>query len=130
MTRTRATGWVGWIVFGAFMLVVSGTFQIIWALTALFRDEVFVVGRNGNVINIDYTAWGWIHLIIGVLAFATGLALFTGAYWARSVAVVLCFISAVSQLLVIFSYPVWAVIVIALDILVVYAIIAHGEEMR
>jgi hypothetical protein len=129
-SRTKATGWVGWIVFGAFMLVISGTFTIIWGLTAIFRDKVFVVGPSGNVIDVDYTVWGWIHLIIGVLAFATGLALFTGAFWARSVAVILAFLNAVAQLLVIFSYPVWAVIVIALDIMVIYAITAHGEEMR
>src|SRR6478735_2238225 len=100
MTRTRTSGWVGWIVFGAFMLVVAGTFDIIWGLTAIFRDEVFVVGRNGNVINVDYTAWGWVHLILGILTFVTGLALFTGRYWARVAGVVLAFLSAVAQLLV------------------------------
>ncbi|HEU5266286.1 MAG TPA: hypothetical protein VFU35_06280 [Jatrophihabitans sp.] len=127
--RTRATGWVGWIVFGAFMLVVAGAFTIIWGLTAIFRHQVFVVGPAGNVININYTAWGWIHLIIGIIALVTGLALFNGAVWARSAAVILAFMNAVTQLLVIFSYPVWAVIIIAIDIMVIYAILAHGEEM-
>lgn len=129
MTRSRTSGWVGWIVFGAFMLIMAGTFDIIWGLTAIFRDQVFVVGRNGNVVNFDYTAWGWLHLILGIVAFVTGLALFTGRYWARVAGVLLAFISAVAQLLVIFSYPVWAVIVIALDMLVIYAIVAHGEDM-
>lgn len=128
-SRTRVTGWVGWIVFGAIMLVIAGTFTIIWGLTAIFRDQVFVVGRSGNVINIDYTAWGWLHLIIGVIALVTGVALFNGAHWAQATAVVLAFLNAVAQLLVIFSYPVWAVIVIALDIMVIYAITAHGPEM-
>jgi hypothetical protein len=120
---------VGWIAFGAIMLVIAGTFDIIWGLTALFRDQIFVVGRNGNVISADYTAWGWVHLILGIIVFVTGLALFTGRYWARVLGVLLAFLSSVAQLLVIFSYPVWAVMVIALDMLVIYAIVAHGEEM-
>ena len=129
MTRSRTSGMVGWIAFGAIMLVIAGTFDIIWGLTALFRDQIFVVGRNGNVISADYTAWGWVHLILGIIVFVTGLALFTGRYWARVLGVLLAFLSSVAQLLVIFSYPVWAVMVIALDMLVIYAIVAHGEEM-
>jgi hypothetical protein len=129
MTRSRTSGMVGWIAFGAIMLVIAGTFDIIWGLTALLRDQIFVVGRNGNVISADYTVWGWVHLILGIIVFVTGLALFTGRYWARVLGVLLAFLSSVAQLLVIFSYPVWAVMVIALDMLVIYAIVAHGEEM-
>jgi hypothetical protein len=127
---SRATAWVGWIVFAALMMIMSGIFSIIWGIVALARKEVFVAGRRGNVINLDFTAWGWIHLILGVLVLLAGFALFRGALWAGIVAIVIAVFSAVGNLLVIGSYPIWSTIVIALDVLVIYAITVHGGEMR
>jgi hypothetical protein len=127
---SRATGWVGWIFFAAIIMVVSGFFDIIWGIVGIARDEVFVGGPRGNVINLDYTAWGWINLVLGIVMVVAGLGLFTGAIWASVIAVLLAVLSAVGNLLVIGAYPVWSVIVIALDVLVIYAISVHGSELR
>jgi hypothetical protein len=91
---------------------------------------VFISGPRGNVINLDYTAWGWIHLIVGIVVVLAGLGLFTGSVWASVVAVVVAVLSAVANLFVIGAYPVWSVIVIALDVLVIYAVTVHSGELR
>ena len=62
---TEMTGWVGWIAFAGAMMVLLGIFHIVDGLVALFRDEVFLVGRSGLTVEVDYTAWGWVHLIGG-----------------------------------------------------------------
>ena len=130
MAPSRATRWVGWILFAAIMMVVSGVFDIIWGIVGIARDEVFVGGPKGNVINLDYTTWGWLNLILGFVVLVAGLGLLTGAIWASVVAIVLAVSSAIANLLVIGAYPVWSVIVITLDILVIYAISVHGSELR
>jgi hypothetical protein len=126
----RATGWVGWIVFAAIMMVVSGVFDVIWGIVGIVRDEVFISGPRGNVINLDYTTWGWINLVVGAVMVVAGFGLFTGALWASVIAITVAVLSAVANLLVIAAYPVWSVIVITLDVLVIYAISVHGREIQ
>src|SRR5215212_1838015 len=92
---TDASGWVGWIVFAAVIMLLVGTFHVIQGLVALFKDEYYVVGSSGLVLNIDYTAWGWIHIVGGVIAVAAGLALFRGKLWARILGTVVASVSAV-----------------------------------
>jgi len=82
------TGWVGWIIFAGTMLVILGIFHAIQGLVALFNDSVYLVGPKGLVINVDYTAWGWIHLIGGIIVVLAGVALFAGKMWARILAVI------------------------------------------
>ncbi len=72
----------GWAAFVGIMLVIVGTFNAIWGLTALFNDEALTVGEQGLIV-WDFTAWGWIHLIIGIVMILAGLGLFRGAGWAR-----------------------------------------------
>lgn len=130
MRPSRATGWVGWIVFAACMMVLSGALDITWGIVALVRDEVFVRGPRGNVIDLDYTTWGWLNLIFGIVVVFAGLGLLTGALWAYIVAVALACLSVIGNLFVISAYPIWSAIVIALDVLVVWAITVHGGEMH
>ncbi len=127
---TTATAWVGWIGFAGFMMVMLGTFHVIEGLMALFQDEYFLVGKNGLTVHLDYTAWGWIHLVGGVVIIAGGVGLFSGRIWARALAVVMAFISAVINIGFLSAYPIWSVILITLDILVIWAVTVHGSEMR
>lgn len=130
MDESESTAWVGWIVFATAMMVISGMFSIIWGIVALVRDEVFLVGRKGNVVNLDYTTWGWVNLILGAVVFVAGLALLRGNIVARIIAVILAMVSMIGNLLVISAYPIWSTIVIAVNVLVIYAITVHGREVR
>jgi hypothetical protein len=130
LRRSRATGWVGWIAFAAAMMVISGVFSIIWGIVALARHHVFLVGRDGNVINLNYTAWGWISLILGVVVLLTGLFVLGGSMLALIMTVLIASLSMVQNLFVIGAYPIWSSIVIAVDVLVIYAVTVHGGELR
>jgi hypothetical protein len=126
---SEPTGWVGWIAFASSIMVVLGIFQVIQGFVAIFDDGYYRVAPSGLVVNIDYTAWGWTHLLLGLLIVASGVGLLSGNVAARTVAVVLAGLSAILNLLFIEAYPVWAIIVIAIDVLVIYAVTVHGREM-
>jgi hypothetical protein len=130
-TSTREmTGWVGWVVFAGFMLIMLGSIEAIQGLVAIFDPGYYLVGPEGLVVNVDYTVWGWTHLIVGLLAIAAGVGLFTGNAVARVVGVVLAVVSAVLNVAFIAAYPVWSTIVIAVDVIVIYAIVVHGRELQ
>ena len=126
--RAERTGWYGWVVFAGTMMLMLGSFHAVAGLVALFKDEYFLVGKSGLVVNVDYTTWGWVHIVFGVLVAAAGVALYVGATWARVVAVGVALLSALLNLAFLSAYPVWSAIMIALDILVIYAVTAHGAE--
>jgi hypothetical protein len=123
------TGWVGWIVFAATMMVIVGGLHIFQGLVALFNDDYYLVGKNGLTIHLDYTAWGWTHLIGGALVAVAGLALYSGKTWARVIGVAVASLSLLVNFAFIAAYPFWSTIVIAIDIFVIYALTAHGKEM-
>ena len=127
---TGMTGWVGWIAFAGVMMVILGTFHIIDGLVAIFNDEYFAVTKSGLIITADYTVWGWVHLLGGVIIIAAGVAVFTGQVWARAVGVLMAVISAVINIAFLSAYPIWSTIMITLDILVIWALTVHGEELR
>jgi hypothetical protein len=128
-TETEA-GWTGWIGFAAIMMVLAGVFQGIAGLVALFKDEVFVVRKTGLVVSVDYTTWGWIHLAIAALLLLAGTSLFAGNMYGRIVGVLVAMLSAVANLVFIAAYPVWSVLIIAVDIFVIYAIVVHGRDLK
>ena len=122
------TGWVGWVFFAAFMMILQGLFNAVAGLGALFNDEWLLVGEE-NLLLLDYTAWGWWHLILGVLVAWAGIALVSGKVWARVVGVLVAVVSAVGALATVNVYPVWSVVLIVVDILIIYALTVHGDEL-
>lgn len=125
----RVTGWVGWIVFCAAMTLLLGAFNVLTGLAALLTDEVFVAGAQGAVA-FDVTTWGWVHLVLGASMTVVAVYLLGGATWARMAAVGFVMVNMISQLLFMPAYPFWALVIIFLDIVVLWALIVHGEEMR
>jgi hypothetical protein len=124
------TAWTGWITFGAMMMIMVGSFQALMGLTALFESGYYVVGERGLLVNVDYTVWGWAHIALGAIAVAAAFGLLAGQMWARVVAILMAVVSAVVNLAFIAAYPLWSVIVITLDVIVVYAITMHGDELE
>jgi hypothetical protein len=120
--RRTVSGWtVGLIVFAASIMIMLGAFQIIGGLAAIFDDQFFVVTQN-YVFDLDATAWGWIHLLLGVLIVFAGWGIFSGATWARATGMLLAILSAISNFTFIPYYPVWSIVIIALDVAVIYAL--------
>jgi hypothetical protein len=126
--KSERTGWVGWIFFAGIILIMVGSFQAIAGLVALFNDEYYLVGSSGLVVSVDYTAWGWVHLVLGVVAFCTGIGMMLGQRWARITGIILAVLSAIVNLAFVAAYPVWSILVIALDVIVIYALAVHGRE--
>jgi hypothetical protein len=129
-TREHTTGWVGWILFAGMMLVLVGSFHVIEGLVAVFRDEVLLVGQSGLVLDVDYTTWGWTHIVGGAVAILVGACLLAGQMWARVVAVIVAMLSALANLAFLPAYPIWSTIMIAIDVLVIWAVTVHGSEMK
>ena len=126
----RQTGWVGWVVFAGAMLILLGCFHAIQGISALAKDEIFVVRPSGLVVNLDYTTWGWVHLIGGALAVLVGVCLLAGQLWARIIAVLVAILSALANIVFLPAYPVWSALMIAIDILVIWAVTVHGSELK
>jgi len=128
-TQQGRTGWSSWAMFAGFMMILVGIFQQIQGLVAIFNDDWYQVTNKGLVLSIDYTAWGWIHFVLGLLLALAGVAVFNGKTWARILGCVLALVSAVTNLMFIAAYPAWSIIVIAIDVLVIYALAMHGDEL-
>jgi hypothetical protein len=120
------SGWAaGGLAFAACVLTLIGAFQIIAGLAAIFEDDFFVVTQN-YAFDLDASAWGWIHLILGVVLVVTGWGLFTRSPWAGVTAIFLAMLSAVVNFFFIPYYPFWSVLIIALDIWVIWSLTRPG----
>jgi hypothetical protein len=128
-TRTKpVSGWaVGFTAFAGAIMLMVGIFQAFSGLAAILNDEFFVRAPN-YTYDIDITEWGWIHLIIGVLVAGAGFAVFSGATWARAVGITLALLSAIANFFYIPVYPVWAILIIALDVVVIWALASYSED--
>ena len=120
---------LGAVLFAASMMLLIGAFQAIAGLVAIIDDDFYVVAPH-YTYNLDTTGWGWIHLIIGVVVFLGGVALFSRKPWAGYLAIGLAIISAVANFFFIPYYPFWAIVVIALDIFVIWGLSRPGVLVR
>lgn len=109
--------------------MVSGIFTLLQGLVILLGPRASYVVVDGSLFLFDVAGWGWWHIVVGALLTLTAFALFSGATWARVVAIILAVISAAGQLLVMPVQPWWSVIVIAIDVLIIYALTTHGHEL-
>lgn len=124
------TAWTGWIVFAAIMLLLVGTFQLVAGLVALFQDQYYYVANTGLVVHMDYTAWGWVHIGLAAINLFAGFGLLTAKTWARFWAIGVAGLSALANLAFLAANPVWVTIMITLDVLVIFALSVHWDEMK
>ncbi|WP_236790925.1 hypothetical protein [Amycolatopsis sp. GM8] len=128
MTERLATEkGTGWVAFAGVVAVLIGVFNAVVGTVALLEGSYYVSTRQGPLL-FDLTVWGWLHIGAGLLIGAAGLALFFGAGWARVVIVLLAGFNALAQLAFVSAAPVWGTLVIALDVLVIWAVMTHGNE--
>jgi len=120
-SNTRQAWARGGTVLAATLLLLIGVFQFFVGIAALAQNNFFVVGAN-YTYEIDTTAWGWIHVAIGVVAALTGFFLFTGTAWARGIAIAVAAISAIANFFFLPYYPLWSLLIIGVDIFAIWAI--------
>ena len=120
------SGWaVGGITFAGTMLILIGMFQVIDGIAAIANDEFFIVGQN-YTFDLDTSAWGWIHLLLGIGLMIAGWSIFAGRTWAAVVALTLAMLSAVANFFFIPYYPFWAILIIALNCWVIWSLTRPG----
>src|SRR5687768_3016842 len=116
------SGWaIGGITFAVVMMAMIGLFQIIAGLVAIVDDDFYVVTQN-YTFDIDTSAWGWIHLLLGILLVLASYGLYSGATWGAAVAIVMAVLTAVENFFFIPYYPFWSIVVIALCVWVIWAL--------
>jgi hypothetical protein len=126
---SQRTGWTGWIIFAAIMMIVAGSLNLLYGIIAAVNDD-WIVWTNRADVYLDLSQWGWVHIIMGGIVLLAGIGLFSGSFLARMVAVIVAAISLIGNFFFIPVYPLWALIVITIDVLVIWAVTAHGGEMR
>ena len=127
---SRSDPWaVGLALFAGVMLVLAGVSHVLAGIAGIVGDEVYVP-VDDYVYGLDLTAWGWTHLGIGVVLLVIGLAVVSGRDWARAAAIGLASLSVVANFLFVPYYPVWALLVIALDVAVIWALAATWGRDR
>lgn len=120
--------WTGWLAFTAILLVVLGSFHAIAGIVALFESEIYSAG-SGTMWILSHASWGWIHIIWGLLAVWSGSLLASQNVYGHIFTVLVAVVSAIVSLAFVPVYPVWAVVLIALDVLIIYAVTVHGKEI-
>ncbi|MGH9233130.1 MAG: DUF7144 family membrane protein [Acidimicrobiales bacterium] len=123
------TGWTGWISFAGVMLIIGGSLNLFYGVVAAVNDEWVVFANRANVY-LDVSQWGWVHIILGIIVLLAGVGVFSGNFLARMVGVLVAGVSMLVNFAFIPVYPFWALTVITIDVLVIWALMAHGREMR
>lgn len=118
----------GLSIFAAAMMVITGFWQALAGIAALANDKVYVT-TPGYIYSFDLTAWGWIHLLLGILVVCAGVAVFFGQMWARVVGILLASLSMIANFLFVPHYPIWSLTIIALDAAVIWALATYRREV-
>src|SRR5665647_3697813 len=118
---SRGTGWVG---FSSVVLTIGGIFALIEGLTAVYKSSFFTA--NAVFVFSDLRTWGWIITGLGVAGVISGLSVLSGREWARWLGVTVAGLSALSQLLFAQAYPVWSLMIMAVDFLVIFSLIVYA----
>ena len=120
---------VGVTVTAAVILILAGVLHAMQGVVGLANNEFYVATQNW-IFKFDATTWGWVHILVGLIAIGTGIGLFYGAVWARTLGVIVAAVSIFANFVWLPYYPVWAILIIAFDFFVIWALTAHGRDMK
>jgi hypothetical protein len=120
---------VGITVSAAVILILAGVLHAMQGVVGLANNEFYVTTQNW-IFKFDATTWGWVHILVGLIAIGTGIGLFYGAVWARTLGVIVAAVSVFANFVWLPYYPVWAILIIAFDFFVIWALTAHGRDIN
>lgn len=120
----KGTGWAG---FAGMMILVVGTFNLIWGFVALVQDDYFA---SDQLLMWSLNSWGAIHIVIGCLQLLTAMLIFSGSGAGAVLGILFSFFSAIGALLAIGAYPIWSIVILVIDGLVIYALTVYGDALK
>jgi len=123
------TGWVGWVFFAGVMMIIGGALNAFYGLVAIL-NSTWVGWANTTHVFTTVSTWGWTQLIVGLVVLLAGLGIFTGSTAARTIGVIVAAISLVANFMFIPLYPFWALTIMVVDAMVIYALAVHGKEVH
>ena len=130
MSQREGSAWAaGWISFAGFMMIMLGAFHAVAGLVGIVNDTFYVKGSK-YLFQFDRTTWGWINLIVGIIVVLAGFGVFSGAIWARTVGVIMAIVSGIAAFAWLPWYPFWSIVIIVVAVAVIWALTAHGSEVR
>jgi hypothetical protein len=125
------TGWVGWVYFAGILMILRGLSEAFLGISALVdKNYLFVEGNNLVFSTSNYSAWGWVQLAIGVIVLAAGFSVLHGNMWARVFGVVFMSLAFLVNMAFLAVFPVWSIVAMAVDVVIIYALVVHGNEVR
>lgn len=120
--------WMTLLTFAGVMMTMLGAFNIVAALVALTDPQKYSVAEDALLV-FDYTTWGWLWFIFGVVVLFAGFGVLAGQTWARAVGVAVVALNAIAHLSFVAATPFWSTLIIAFDVVVIYALTVHGVEL-
>jgi hypothetical protein len=127
--RAPSASAIGAAMFAGSIMIMIGVFGALSGLAGILRDDFYVAAPH-DLYKFDTTAWGWVHLIVGIVIVFAGYGIFSGAVWARTLGVIMAMISAITNFMFIPYYPFWSILIIALDVWVIWALAFRGDDLR
>ena len=132
-TNNGVSGWAGWIYFAGILMILRGVSEVFLGITALINKQyLFITGGNGHglvITTAHSNAWGWVDLAVGVVVLAAGFSLLHGSNWARVFAVVFTSFAFLVNMAFLGVFPVWSIVAMVVDVVILYALIVHGKEV-
>lgn len=120
----------GWLTFAGIVLLGAGAYNGLSGIAALSDDDTLAAQAQEVLFGIDLTAWGWFWLIVGILQLLAGILILGRNVWGLYLGVVFASLSAVMTVFVMFTFPLWAIAVLALDFLVLYGLLTRSDEFE
>lgn len=127
--NSQPSGWVGWVYFAGMLMYIVGFFQIFMGIVALVKNTAYVVTPEKLVV-FNYTAWGWIHIVLGVILLTGASSVVAGRWWGRFVGTVVASLALLENLVFLPAYPLWSITAIVLCGFVLYALLVKGGEAK
>jgi hypothetical protein len=128
--KARAIAWLGWVAFVSIIMFAAGLINVTQGLVALLDDDFYRVTTAGLAVDVDYTVWGIVLLLLGAALVAGAYGVLTGYRWGRTIGVVAAAVNALVNLGFVAAYPYWTVLAVSFDIIAIYALVVHGGEAR
>jgi hypothetical protein len=126
--QQRESPWAsGFTVFAAALLMIGGVWHVLAGIAALVHDEVYI-STPDYLYSFDLTGWGWVQVLLGLLAAAAGFGILKGQTWARVVGIGFALLSMAIQFLIIPLYPFWSLLMIAVDVAIIFALATYRRD--